>query len=92
MDSEGKILHEIYGDHSYYDKLEWNKWDPYAKEYTWYDIILWVITDKDGNYDKEYGMLVMYSKANGDCNFIYSASDILEFKNRNGWTNSYCND
>ena len=91
MDSEGKILHEIYGDHSYYDKLEWNKWDPYAKEYTWYDIILWVITDKDGNYDKEYGMLVMYSKANGDCNFIYSASDILEFKNRNGWTNSYCN-
>ena len=92
VDSEGKILHEIYGNHSYYDKLEWNKWDPYAKEYTRYDMILWVITDKDGNYDMENGVLVMYSKANDDCNFIYSASDILEFKNRNGWTNSYCDD
>ena len=88
VDSEGRVLHEIYGVHSYYDKLEWNKWDPYARDYTWYDIILWVITDSNGNYDKENGIMIMYSKANeSDRSFVYSAGDILEFKNKNGWKN-----
>ena len=31
----------------------------------------------------------MYSKANGDGTFIYTASDVLEFKNKNGWSYSY---
>lgn len=78
VDAEGKILHEIHGDHN----------NPYKKtdEYTTYSITLWVITDKDGNYDKDNGVMVMYSKANeSDKTFIYDASAILEFKSKNGW-------
>lgn len=92
MDKEGKVLHEIYGIHRNYDKPEYNWWEPGASdEYTSYGIILWVITDKDGNYDKENGVMVMYSKANEINNdFVYNANDILEFKNKNGWINSYC--
>ena len=78
VDAEGKILHEIHGDHN----------NPYKKtdEYTTYSITLWVITDKDGNYDKDNGVMVMYSKANeSKKTFIYDASTILEFKSKNGW-------
>ena len=78
VDAEGKILHEIHGDHN----------NPYKKtdEYTTYSITLWVITDKDGNYDKDNGVMVMYSKANeSEKTFIYDASTILEFKSKNGW-------
>jgi hypothetical protein len=33
----------------------------------------------------------MYSKSNEpDEHFVYNAEDILEFKNKNGWINSYC--
>ena len=85
-DAEGKILHEIYGVHRDYDKLQ-----PDPDNYTSYDMILWVITDQEGNYDKEKGILVMYSEANeSDNSFIYDASEILEFKNKNGWANLYC--
>jgi hypothetical protein len=88
VDAEGRVLHEIHGSHNYYDKLEWNKWDPYGKDFTSYDMILWVITDKEGNYDKENGVMVMYSKANeSDKTFIYDADAILEFKRMNGWKN-----
>ena len=91
VDAEGRILHEIYGSHTHFDKLEWNKWDPYGRDFTYYNMILWVITDKDGNYDKETGVMVMYSEANESDNaFIYSASDIAEFKSKNGWRNGYC--
>ena len=91
VDSEGKILHQVIGNHAYYDKLEWNKWDPYAKEYTYYDIVIWVITDLDGNYDKDKGILVMYSKANvSNYTFIYETSVIEKFKLINGWTYQYC--
>ncbi len=86
VDAEGKILHEIYGVHRNFDK-------PGGKnngDFTFYGITLWVITDKDGNYDKENGVMVMYSKANDDAEFVYNARDILEFKNKNGWKNSYC--
>ncbi len=84
VDAEGKILHEIRGVHQYYDNPNWDKTD----EYTFYDIVLWIITDKDGNYDKDKGVLVMYSKANEtDNSFIYNAEDILEFKNQNNWKN-----
>ena len=87
VDAEGKILHEIFGVHQHYDNPNWSKTD----EYTSYDIILWVITDKDGNYDKENGVLVMYSKAyESDNNFIYHADDVLKFKQRNNWKNLYC--
>ncbi|MBQ9703111.1 MAG: hypothetical protein IJV68_01055 [Clostridia bacterium] len=89
VDAEGKILHQIYGVHRHYDNPNWNKND----EFTYYDIFLWVITDKDGNYDKENSVLVMYSKANeSDNSFIYNAEDILEFKNKNKWTNLYCDE
>lgn len=91
VDSEGKILHQVIGNHAYYDKLEWNKWDPYAKEYTYYDIVIWVITDLDGNYDKDKGILVMYSKENvSNYTFIYETSVIEKFKLINGWTYQYC--
>ena len=81
VDAEGNILHEIHGYHGR------------SAESTFYSIILWVITDKDGNYDKENGVLVMYSKANeSDNSFIYNPEDILEFKNKNNWTNSYCDE
>ena len=51
-----------------------------------YWIFLWVITDKEGNYDKENGVIVMYSKGyESRISFIYDASTILEFKNKNGW-------
>lgn len=87
VDAEGKILHEIYGVHRNYDNPNRSKND----EFTSYSITLWVITDKDGNYDKENGILVMYSKANESYeSFIYNAEDILEFKNKNNWTNSFC--
>lgn len=85
VDTEGKILHKIYGVHQHYDNPNWNKKD----EYTYYRIVLWVITDKEGNYDKENGVMVMYSKANDSNNYVYNADDILEFKKKNGWTNSY---
>ncbi len=85
VDAEGKILHEIRGVHQYHDNPNWSKGD----KYTSYSIVLWVITDKKGNYDKDNGMMVMYSKANEpDKVFIYDAKDILEFKNRNGWINN----
>lgn len=87
VDTEGKVLHQIYGVHQHHDNPNWNKTD----KYTSYSIILWVITDKDGNYDKENGVMVMYSKANeSDMSFIYNAKDILEFKNQNNWANLYC--
>ncbi len=85
-DAEGRILHEIHGVHRNYDKLER---DP--DHFTYYDMTLWVITDKEGNYDKENGIMVMYSEANeSDNSFVYDAADILEFKNKNGWVNLYC--
>ena len=87
VDSEGNVLHEIYGVHQHHDNPDWKKTD----EYTYYSITLWVITDKDGNYDKEKGVMVMYSKANeSDKSFIYNAEDVLEFKKQNNWINSYC--
>lgn len=87
VDSEGKILHEIYGAHQHYDNPYWKKTD----EYTYYSIYIWVITDKDGNYDIENGVMVMYSKANEDDeSFIYDAEDILKFKAQNNWKNLYC--
>ena len=91
VDSEGRVLHEIEGRHTHYDRLEWNKWDPYAKDFTYYDMILWVITDQDGNYDAEKGILVMYSQANeSDNRYVYDAEDVLAFKKQNNWTNAYC--
>ncbi|MBE6610184.1 MAG: hypothetical protein E7634_05915 [Ruminococcaceae bacterium] len=87
VDAEGKILHEIYGVHRHYDNPDWKKTD----EFTYYSITLWVITDKDGNYDKEKGVMVMYSKGNeSDESFIYNAEEVLEFKKQNNWKNSYC--
>ena len=87
VDSEGKILHAIYGVHRNFNK----KNDDSA--YDFYSITIWVITDKYGNYSKETGIKVMYSKADEiDNTFIYSPSDILEFKSINGWTYSYCNE
>ena len=84
VDAEGKILHEIYGVHQYHDNPDRNAGD----EYTSYSIVLWVITDKDGNYDKENGIMVMYSKANESGHtFVYDASAVLEFKTKNGWKN-----
>lgn len=85
VDANGKILHEISGVHRNFDQVDSKN----KQEFTYYDITLWVITDSEGNYDKENGVLVMYSKANGDGTFIYTASDVLEFKNKNGWSYSY---
>lgn len=88
FDGEGKVLHEIYGVHQHHDNPNWKKTD----KYTSYGIVLWVITDKDGNYDKEKGVMVMYSNVNdSDISDIYNAKDILEFKNQNNWKNLYCN-
>ncbi len=87
VDSEGNVLHEIYGVHQHHDNPNWKKTD----EYTSYSITLWVITDKNGNYDKEKGIMVIYSKANeSDISSIYNAEDVLEFKKQNNWVNSYC--
>ena len=85
IDANGKVLHEIYGVHRHYDNPDWKNTND---EFTWYDITLWVITDNNGTYDKENGVMVMYSKANeSDNSFVYNADDILEFKNKNGWKN-----
>ena len=85
IDADGKVLHEIYGVHRHYDNPDWKNKNA---EFTWYNITLWVITDNNGNYDKENGIMVMYSKANeSDRSFVYNADDILEFKNKNGWKN-----
>lgn len=84
VDDEGKILHEIYGVHRHFDNPDWNRYD----EFTYYSIIVWVITDKEGNYDKENGVMIMYSKPNDpDKSFIYDASEVSEFKSKNGWKN-----
>ncbi len=67
--------------------------DPWKKtdEYTWYGITLWIITDKDGNYDKEKGVMVIYSEGNGaGKSFTYNAEDVLGFKKQNNWANAYC--
>ena len=85
IDTTGKVLHSIHGVHRNYDKPDWKNTND---EFTWYGITLWVITDNDGNYDKENGVMVMYSKSNElDDSFVYNADDILEFKNKNGWKN-----
>ena len=84
VDTEGRVLHEIYGSHGYYDNPD-HKW---SDDFTCYYIILWVITDKDGNYDKEAGIKVMYSRANEYYDsFTYDPNEIREFKTGNGWKN-----
>ena len=88
VDENGKILHMIRGSHPHYDNPNWSKTDAY----TYYQIELWVITDCDGNYDKENGVMVMYSSANENDLFIYNASDILAFKEKNGWKAPFCTD
>ena len=87
VDADGKILHEIYGVHQHHDNPDWKKTD----EYTSYSITLWVITDKDGNYDKEKGVMVMYSNESNN-GFICNAEDVLEFKKQNNWTYPYCSE
>lgn len=87
IDANGKLLHEIHGVHRYYDNPNWK----YPDTFTWYNIILWVITDKDGNYDKESGIMVMFSDANQtNTAFVYNAEEVLKFKEQNGWLNDYC--
>jgi hypothetical protein len=79
IDTTGKVLHSIGGLHCDYDNPDW-----------WYAIILWVITDNEGNYDKENGVMVIYSNSNESddgSGSVYNADDILEFKNKNGWKN-----
>ena len=84
VDAQGRVLHQIYGSHGYYDNPDYTRWD----EFTCYYLILWVITDKDGNYSKDTGIKVMYSKANEYFDsFAYDAQEILEFKQANGWEN-----
>ena len=82
VDAEGKVLHEVYGVHQHYDNPNWTNSD----KYTSYKITLWVITDKDGNYDKETGVLVIQSNAD-DSYFTYDPAAVLEFKQKNGWVN-----
>lgn len=87
VDAEGRILHEITGSHAYFDRIDRNWRDPY----TFYDIILWVITDAQGNYDADTGIFVMYSKANQvNKDRSYAAEDIGKFKALNGWKYSFC--
>ncbi len=84
-DADGRVLHEIFA-YLYYDNPSGNKNDPE----TCYRLSLWVITDPNGNYDKENGVLVMYSKANeSDSSFIYDPQDLAEFKSQNNWVNPY---
>ncbi len=85
-DAEGKVLHQIWGFHNYYDNPNWEKGDPDIT----YNICLWVITDKDGNYDRENGVMVMYSEAEGTQRFAYNSDYVFEFKRRNNWTYAYC--
>ncbi|MBE6627417.1 MAG: hypothetical protein E7629_00660 [Ruminococcaceae bacterium] len=83
VDAEGKILHEIYGIY----RLSSSENNGHSSHY----VTLWVITDKEGNYDKENGVLVMYSDVSSK-EFIYNAEDILAFKNKNNWKNVYCDE
>jgi hypothetical protein len=83
VDAEGKILHEIFGIYS----LSLSENNGHSSHY----VTLWVITDKEGNYDKENGVLVMYSDVSSK-EFIYNAEDILAFKNKNNWKNVYCDE
>ncbi len=87
IDTEGRVLHEIHGVHQHYDNPDWSRED----EYTYYDIVLWVITDAEGNYNKDTGILVIYSDANGaNTDNVYNSVDIAEFKKANGWIYAYC--
>ena len=89
VDAEGKVLHLIRGVHQHFDNPNWKKTD----RYTYYDIELLVITDKEGNYDKENGILVLYSKANEiNYTYIYAESVITEFKENNNWKYEYWTD
>ena len=82
VDAQGKVLHEIYGFHQHYNNPDWKNTDDDPS----YDITLWVITDKEGNYNKDHGIMVMYSDESNEA-FIYDANTVLEFKNNNGWIN-----
>ncbi|MBO7658848.1 MAG: hypothetical protein J6T65_05995 [Clostridia bacterium] len=87
VDAEGRVLHLIHGVHRHFDNPDWKKSD----KLTFYDIDLLVITDKEGNYDKENGILVLYSKANeSDPAYIYDAGVIKEFKENNNWEYGFC--
>jgi len=88
VDAEGRVLHEIYGIHRYYDNPDHKSSD----DYTAYYIVLWVITDKDGNYDKEKGIMVIYSYGNNEdiTHSPYTAKEVMEFKSRNGWKYAFC--
>lgn len=86
VDAEGRVLYLIHGNHDHFDNPNWTRRDAY----TFYEIVLWVIIDKNGTYDKENGVLVMFSKANSLAqSYIYNAEDILAFKEKNNWKNDY---
>lgn len=69
-DKNGLVLHEIYGVHA--DSK--------------YYIKLFVITDKNGNYNKEHGIHIVVSSHDSDrISDIYNVDDITEFKKKNGW-------
>lgn len=87
VDTEGRALHLIRGIHQHYDDPDWKNTD----SNTSYTMVLWVITDQEGNYDEENGVMVIYSKANEiDSAVIYDPSAVSEFKTKNGWKDPYC--
>lgn len=86
VDAEGKVLYHIRGVYKYFDNPDWKMDD----KYTSYEINLWVITDKDGNYDKEKGILVIPKANVTNSTYVYDANAVLEFKNKNNWKYAYC--
>lgn len=73
-------MYEIYGLHRNYDN----------NDNTLY-ILLWVIIDPEGNYDKEKGILVLKSDEEffKDYSIVYSPEEVREFKLANGWVYGY---
>ena len=85
-DAEGKFLREILGSHYNYDKSNGTVFN----NNTYYEITLWVITDENGVYNKDHGMLVMVSEPNnGRSKYIYDTDEIREFKRINNWKYDY---
>lgn len=81
VDKDGKTLHKICG-------LHWN----YDNQNNTLYIILLVITDAEGNINKDNGILVIKTDENSywEVDALYNPEQIAKFKQANGWEYGFC--